>query len=164
MQINEEGRVLISHISSRLKSSTAPDGSKIRPSDYMAVLKVLDKQGVSSVEVKEVLKFLEKHLLTYAQDCTLELKYIANFIEFKMKNRNTKIFFENNSKLRPNVRLMEIEIMTELNKAFDVPLQIGSTIFKKLSENNGGKPDFTLDTLCALIDEYRIVKIEPTKT
>ncbi len=109
------------------------------------------------------MKFLEKHLQTYSQDCILELKYIANFIEFKMKNRNTKMFFENNSKLRPNTRLMEIEIMTELNKAFGVPLSIGTTIFKKLTEKNKGKPDFTLDDLCALIDEHRLVKIEPTK-
>jgi len=81
-----------------------------------------------------------------------------------MKNRNTRIFFENNSKLKPNVRLMEIEIMTELNKAFEVPLQIGSTIFKKLSEKNNGKTtDINLDHLCALIDEHRLVKIEPSK-
>jgi hypothetical protein len=58
---------------------------------------------------------------------------------------------------------MEIEIMTELNKAFEVPLQIGSTIFKKLSEKNIGKTDFNLDHLCALIDEHRLVKIEPSK-
>jgi hypothetical protein len=139
------------------------DGQTLKPSDYMPIIKELDSKSEGSVDTKELLTFLEKHLRTYSQDCILELKYIANFIEFKMKNRNTKMFFENNSKLRPNTRLMEIEIMTELNKAFGVPLSIGSTIFKKLTERNGGKSDFTLDNLCAMIDEHRIVKIEPSK-
>jgi hypothetical protein len=139
------------------------DGQTLKPSDYMPIIKELDSKSEGSVDTKELLTFLEKHLRTYSQDCILELKYIANFIEFKMKNRNTKNFFENNSKLRPNTRLMEIEIMTELNKAFGVPLSIGSTIFKKLTEKNGGKSDFTLDNLCAMIDELRIVKIEPSK-
>jgi len=129
----------------------------------MPIINELDSKKEGSVDTKELLIFLEKHLLTYSQDCVLELKYIANFIEFKMKNRNTKSFFENNSRLRPNTRLMEIEIMTELNKAFGVPLTIGTRIFKKLTELNGGKSDFTLDHLCALIDEHRLVKIEPTK-
>ena len=99
----------------------------------MPIIKELDNKNEGSVDTKDVLAFLEKHLLTYSQDCILELKYIANFIEFKMKNRNTKMFFENNSKLRPNTRLMEIEIMNELNKAFGVPLSIGTTIFKKIT-------------------------------
>jgi hypothetical protein len=73
------------------------------------------------------------------------------------------MFFENNTKLRPNVRLMEIEIMTELNKAFEIPLQAGSTIFKMLSDKSSGKLEFTLDNLCSLIDEHRLVKIEQTK-
>lgn len=161
--ISEDGRISVPNITRRLKTDVGADGTTLRPSDYMPVIKELDIKNEGSVDAKDIMKFLEKHLRTYSQDCILELKYIANFIEFKMKNRNTKMFFENNSKLRPNTRLMEIEIMTELNKAFGVPLSIGSTIFKKLSEKYKGKPDFTLDDLCAIIDEHRLVKIEPTK-
>ena len=57
---------MIAQISRRLKSDTAADGSQLRPSDYMPVVKALDSQNLGSVEGKEILKFLEKHLRTYA--------------------------------------------------------------------------------------------------
>jgi hypothetical protein len=57
---------MIAQISRRLKSDTAADGSQLRPSDYMPVIKALDSQNLGSVEAKEILKFLEKHLRTYA--------------------------------------------------------------------------------------------------
>ena len=77
---------------------------------------------------------MERHCKTYALDCTLELKYIANFIEFKMKNTNTKLFFDLNTKLRSGSRLLEVEVMSELNKAFNIPLQVGNTIYKRLGK------------------------------
>lgn len=157
LTIGEDGRIVITNITSRLKREVASDGSTLKPSDYMPVIKELDNKNEGSVNALDAIKFLEIHLRTYSHDCTFELKYIANFIEFKIKNRNTKTFFENNSKLRSNTRIMEIEIMTELNNCFGVPTSIGTKIFKKLAEIN--KSNFTLDDLCTLIDQHRLVKI-----
>jgi len=117
----------------------------------------LDNKKEGSVNAQDIIKFLEKYLRTYSNDCTLELKYIANFIEFKMKNRNTKTYFENNCNLRSNIRIMENDIMFELNKCFGLPLLIGSTIYKKIAETNNSS--CTLDDLCGIIDKHRLIKI-----
>jgi hypothetical protein len=51
-----------------------------------------------------------------------------------MKNTNTKLFFDLNTKLRSGSRLLEVEVMSELNKAFNIPLQVGNTIYKRLGK------------------------------
>lgn len=63
---------------------------------------------------------------------TLELKYMANFIEFQMRARYSRTFFENNSKLQPSGRLLEVEIMSELSKIFGVSMQVGRAIYGQL--------------------------------
>lgn len=91
--------------------------------------------------------FLDKYCRSNSLDCTLEIKYMANFIEYRMQNKNTKVFFVNNSKLKSDVRLMEVEIMSELNKTFGFSMQIGNTLYKKLEQIKGSN-NFQLDDLC----------------
>jgi|LauGreDrversion4_2_1035121.scaffolds.fasta_scaffold284749_1 hypothetical protein len=69
-----------------------------------------------------------------------------------MLNRNTRQFFENNSKLRNGSRLMEVEVMSELNKLFSISMSMGNAIYKKLAQVKGDI-NFTLDDLCSLIDD-----------
>jgi hypothetical protein len=86
------------------------------------------------VEVKAVIKLLDKHSRVYARDFILELKYISNFLEYRLKNRSTRVFFESNSTLRPETRLLEIDVLTQLNRCFDVPITIGASIYKAMKE------------------------------
>ena len=72
----------------------------MKPSDYMPIVKALDPKNDGFVDSKDIVTFFDKNLRANNSDCTFELKYIANFIEFKMQNTNTKAFFENNSKLK----------------------------------------------------------------
>jgi hypothetical protein len=92
------------------------------------MLKAMDSQKQGFIDAIAVIKFLEKYSRVYAQDFSLELKYMANFLEFKL-TRPTRTFFESNSTLRANQRLLEIDVMNTLNKCFDLPLSIGTTIF-----------------------------------
>ena len=62
---------------------------------------------------------------------------MANFIEFRMQIKNSKLFFENNSKLKSYTRLMEVEIISELDKTFGFSMQIAKTIYKKLKQIKG---------------------------
>ena len=57
---------------------------------------------------------------------------MANFIEFKVKNRNTKSFFENNSSLKSGVRVMEVEFMSEINKLFSISLSVANVVYKHI--------------------------------
>jgi len=118
------------------------------------MLKAMDSQKQGFIDAIAVIKFLEKYSRVYAQDFSLELKYMANFLEFKL-TRPTRTFFESNSTLRANQRLLEIDVMNTLNKCFDLPLSIGTTIFNQLRAKNQNS---TLVDLCALIDDYRVVK------
>lgn len=113
----------------------------------MPILKALDASNSGVVDAKDVIMFLDKYCRTNNLDCTLEIKYMANFIEFRIKSKNTKVFFENNSKLKSGTRLMEVEIMSELNKTFGFSMQIGNTIYKKLEQIKGSN-NFQLDDLC----------------
>jgi hypothetical protein len=102
---------------------------------------------------------LEKYSSQYESDCTLELKFMANFLEFQAKSRYTKSFLVNNSKLQADKRLMEIELMSELSKMFGISMQIGRIVFNQLQKLKG-KGDVSLDDLCRLIDQYRIVPVD----
>lgn len=100
LPLNEEGRFVVAHISRRLKSEKTSNGSTLNPSEYFPIIKVLDPSGVGVIDAREMISFLDKHLTTNNRDFMLELKYMANFLEFQMQNRNTKMFFENNSSLK----------------------------------------------------------------
>jgi hypothetical protein len=65
------------------------------------MLKALDSSKPGLIDAIAVIKFLEKYSRVYAQDFSLELKYIANFLEFKL-SRPSRTFFESNSTLRAN--------------------------------------------------------------
>jgi hypothetical protein len=132
----------------RFKTETA-----LKPSDYLPLIKELDSQQTSKVEVKAVIKLLEKHSRVYARDFILELKYISNFLEYRLKNRSTRVFFESNSTLQTDTQLLEKDVFTQLNRCFDVPITIGSSIYK-------GMKSKTLQELCTMIDEHRVVKGE----
>ena len=84
---------------------------------------------------------------------------MANFLEFQAKSRYTKSFLVNNSKLQADKRLMEIELMSELSKMFGISMQIGRIVFNQLQKLKG-KGDVSLDDLCRLIDQYRIVPVD----
>ena len=127
--INEDGKYLVTHLQRRFKAEAA-----LKPSDYLPLIKELDGQGIGQVEVKAVIKLLEKHSRVYARDFILELKYISNFLEYRLKNRSTRVFFESNSTLRPDTQLLEIDVLTQLNRCFDVPITIGPSIYKGMKE------------------------------
>ena len=95
------------HLQRRFKTEAA-----LKPSDYLPLIKELDGQGIGQVEVKAVIKLLEKHSRVYAREFILELKYISNFLEYRLKNRSTRIFFESNSTLRADTQLLEIDVLT----------------------------------------------------
>lgn len=69
----------MSHITRRLKAE-----SSLKPTDYMPLIKLLDSGSTGFVEGKDLLSFLDKHCKNNASDCTLDLKYMANFVEFKV--------------------------------------------------------------------------------
>lgn len=107
-------------------------------------------------DAKDVVAFLDKNCKNNCLDCTFELKYIANFVEFKAKSRNTKTFLMSNSSFKAGQRLMEVEVMSELSKIFGVSMQIANTIYKSLVDKKGNN-NVNIDDLSALIDQYRIV-------
>lgn len=115
--INEDGRQLVTQVSRRLKTI---DG--LTPSDFFPIIKALDPAGNGLLEVRDTIAFLDKYIQPNKTDYLLELRYMANFIEFKMQQSNTVTFFENNSNLKSGARLMEVAVMTELNKTFGVPM------------------------------------------
>lgn len=51
LPMTQEGRIVASHIQRRLKSETAPDGSTLKPSDYLPIIKALDSSGSGSIDV-----------------------------------------------------------------------------------------------------------------
>ena len=69
----------------------------LKPSDYMPMIKELDTQSTGLIEVKAVIKLLEKQSKLYTRDFLLELKYMAHFLEFRFKSRSSRVFFETNS-------------------------------------------------------------------
>lgn len=85
--INEQGQVTVMNITKRLKSQPT-----VKPTDYMPIIKELDKAGSGVVDAKDLLKFLETYSKKFALNCTLDLKYIANFLEFKALSRSTRTF------------------------------------------------------------------------
>lgn len=124
---------MIPHIARRLKSEVPADGTVLKPSDYLPILKALDSSNSGTVDMKDVIILFDKHLKSNSSDCSLELRYIANFIEFKANNKNTRGFVESNSKLRGNgAKLLEVEVMSELNKMFLIPVSAANIIYKKL--------------------------------
>lgn len=149
------------NITKRLKSQPT-----IKPTEYMPIIKELDKTGSGIVDAKDLLKFLETYSKKFAFNCILDLKYIANFLEFKAQNRSTRSFLQqNSSKFKIGERLKEIDCMTELNGLFGISSTAGGTIFKKLSAIKKGEIEkIMLEDLANLIDEYRLVKVEPEKT
>lgn len=42
LPINEEGRILVTHLTRRLKEAKANDGSTLKPTDYMIIVNALD--------------------------------------------------------------------------------------------------------------------------
>lgn len=44
------------------------------------------------IDAKDLIDFCAEHCKSNSSDCTLELKYIANVIEFQKRVRNTKGF------------------------------------------------------------------------
>ncbi len=84
--------------------------------------------------MKELLKVLERYSSNWQtnNDVTLELKYMANFVEFQMKARFTKVFMQNNSNLQATGRVMEVEVMAELSKVFGVSMQVGRILYANL--------------------------------
>ena len=75
--INEEGKIMINSIGRRLKQETT-----IKPSDYLPLLGALDKGSTGMVDCKELLKFCEKYCKSNSTNYILEVKWIANVIEF----------------------------------------------------------------------------------
>lgn len=57
---------------------------------------------------------------------------MANFVEFQMKARFTKVFLQNNSNLQPSGRVMEVEVMAELQKVFGVSMQVGRVLYANI--------------------------------
>ena len=54
--------------------------------------------------------------------------------------------------------------MTELNSMFGISSAVGGTIFNKLKDlKKGDIEKIMLDDLATLIDEFRLVKVEPEK-
>jgi Ca2+-binding EF-hand superfamily protein len=90
--INEQGFIPILNITKRLKQEPT-----IMPSDYMPIIKELDKSGSGMVDAKDLLKFFDIYSKKNALSCILDLKYMANFLEFKAQNRSTRTFLQQNS-------------------------------------------------------------------
>lgn len=63
-----------------------------------------------------------------------------------------------NSSLKSGQRLLEVEVMTELNKAFGISMKVGNSIYKSLVSSKGNT-NITIDDLCALIDSQRVVPV-----
>ena len=51
---------MTNQISKKFKNEVTKEGKSLRPSDYLPILKELDK-GSGSVSVKDILKFCEKY-------------------------------------------------------------------------------------------------------
>ena len=72
-----------------MKTEQGSDNQTLRPQEYLPLIKYLDKGGQGIVEVKDLILLLEKYSSSNTSDFTLELKYMANYIEYRMKNRYT---------------------------------------------------------------------------
>ena len=72
---------MVTQIGRKFKSEQAADGTTLKPSEYLPIVKHLDK-GTGLIQVKEIFKFCEKFCPSNMSDISLELKYIANFLEY----------------------------------------------------------------------------------
>ncbi|CDW83096.1 cysteine protease family c02 [Stylonychia lemnae] len=159
VHINEDCTIGVLQLSQRLKTVRTNDGTSLRSSEYIQMIKHLDKQQRGVVFVKDLIDFLQKHTPdTFKTDCTLELRYIANLIEFQFKSRFTKQYLLNNTNLRDQLRILEVEVLTEFQKAFKISMEIGRLIFQLALQQRIGSSEVTLDDLVRLIDQYRVLK------
>ena len=147
---------MINSIGRRLKQEAS-----LKPSDYLPMLRVLDRGNTGMVDCKDILKFCERYCSrSNTSNYTLEVKWIANVIEFQKRNRNTKQYFETSTKMKAGARLMEVELMSELQRNFGISMQAGRQIYKALQAANGSAgADVTLDDFCKFVDQYRQVAV-----
>jgi hypothetical protein len=87
-------------------------------------------------------------------DYAFELKYLANLIECKHNNRNTSKFLQQRCSLKPNTRLLQVEIMTAL-KQFGIDSRVSLAIVNDLNLKKGRGQDLLLSDLSECIDAYR---------
>lgn len=57
---------------------------------------------------------------------------------------------------------MEVEFMSEINKLFSISLSVANVVYKHI-QTLKKNINVQLEDLCNLIDQYRIVKVEPLK-
>lgn len=91
LPLNEDGCFVVNQVG--LKFKTLQTEPPLSPTEYVPLLKALDKDRKGLIQVRDLLKSLELYSASYDSDIQLELKYMANFVEFQMNNRNTKTFF-----------------------------------------------------------------------
>jgi hypothetical protein len=107
-----------------------------------------------------LLKFCDKFLiLTNKTDIVLELKYIANILEFRKRNKNTRQYFELNTQLKPTSRLKEIDVVSELSSNFGISPALGPVLYKVFETEKLGN-ELLLEDMCKVIDKYRVNKPE----
>lgn len=75
------------------------------------------------------------------------------------RNKFTKGFFETSSTLKSNIRIKEVEVLSEFQKLFGISSSQGPTLFKYFDSNKTGK-ELTLDDICKQIDVYRLVPVQ----
>jgi hypothetical protein len=63
-----------------------------------------------------------------------------------------------NSSLKSGQRLLEVEVMTELNKAFGISMKVGNSIYKSLVASKGNS-NIAIEDLCTLIDSHRVIPV-----
>lgn len=67
------------------------EGVGLRPSDYMPILKHLDKEQTGLINASDLILFCSRNIPAdpVKDDYTFELRYLANIIEFKHNVKNT---------------------------------------------------------------------------
>jgi len=78
-------------LSKALKEVVDDEGVGLRPSDYMPILKHLDKEQTGLINASDLILFCSRNIPAdpVKDDYTFELRYLANIIEFKHNVKNT---------------------------------------------------------------------------
>ena len=158
--ITEEGNVIIASITRAFKTfADTKDGQPLKPSEYMAICKSLDREGKGFAFAVDVTRFLNKFaVMTNQTDFIWDLKFICHEIEFKHRLRSATTFFLQNTKIRERERILQIDLIGVLKDHFSTASPVAQLLYKSLEGKKGRDADIMLEDLAAAIDDLRVHK------
>ena len=108
------GRQFKTYKTTEKQGNQIKEGEPMKADEYIGIIKYLET-GQGLVQVRDILKMLEQFSSSFLSDHVLELKYMANTIEFGKRQLDTIRYLESNTKLKGgNSTLMEIDLCSEL--------------------------------------------------